>query len=689
MRHLWLDIETASPVSIADCGAYRYAMDPGFRILLIAYAVDDEPVRILECGSTDPFEYYYRVQPIFAALTDPEVVKHAHNATFERVCFTMTLRALGELGPDEWLDPAQWDCSMIQAARCGLPLSLKQCGGALHLEEQKMDEGKKLIALFCLPHPDRKSLDTDEDGFVRPGSYPEQWETFKTYCIRDVEVERGIARACAWYEASDFERRLYATDQRINDRGVRVDRPFVTAANRFDAVVKGRLSEEAVMLTGLDNPGSVVQLKGWIEEQLGRPLPGLTKQVVADLLAEDDLPLTVRKVLAIRAELGKTSTTKYSTMLDVMGREDDRARGLTQFYGTRTGRWAGRLVQLQNLPQNHLDALDAARRCVREGDYEGLELAFGNVPDTLSQLIRTAFVPAEGKVFAVCDFSAIEARVLAWLAGEDWVLDAFRAGKDIYCETASKMFKVPVEKHGQNAHLRQKGKVAVLALGYQGGTGALDKMGGARLGMTELEEAETVSMWRGANEHIVSFWGAVEAAAKQCITTGSDIEVRRPYAGVTFRMEGKTMTVELPSGRRICYPEACLKATDKWEALGVNTPIIDGEQQTFTNYAKRKVIAFRGLNQTTRKWEWVETYGGKITENITQAVARDCLANTMTLCEAEGFRVCFHIHDELVMEVERKEDLARIEEIFKITPAWAEGLPIKGAGYTGNYYFKD
>lgn len=702
MKHLHIDIETYSPEPIADCGAYRYAMNPEFEILLVAYAKDDEPTQIIDLASGEKLpEWFVR------ALLDHQVTKHAHNAVFERVCFTMWLRRHTCLiADDEWLNPMDWECSSVKAGRCGLPLSLKGAGEALRLSEQKMDEGKSLIQLFCTPRKVRKG--SENEGLfgelpqrVQPSEYPDKWETFKAYCIRDVDVERSIEEALSWYEVSDFEKALYAIDQRINDYGVRIDLDMVTEANRMDILTKSRLSAEAVTITGLSNPNSGPQLKAWLSERLGIDIPSLTKTTLPDIVSEarrqrDTVAL---RVLQIRAEMGKTSNAKYDAMLSVVG-PDGRARGLTQFYGSRTGRWAGRLIQMQNLPQNHIGALDTARQMLKAADYDSLDLTFGNVPDTISQLIRTSFIPSDGKIYAVCDFSAIEARVLAWMAGEEWVLDTFRQGGDIYCATASQMFHKPVEKHGQNAHLRQRGKVAVLALGYGGGVSALDKMGGARLGMTEEEEADTVKMWRNANPGIVAFWGLVEKAAKECIVYKTTRKVETPHTSVTFRMEDSTMTIELPSGRKICYPEAELHFDREWACTGQTA----AQAATDSSFIKKEKpalhperhymdkgasIRFMGTNQTTRKWEWIETWGGKLTENIVQAVARDCLAETMVNCMKADFPVVFHIHDELVMEVSSEDKLKEIQDIFAIVPSWANMLPLRGAGYTGNYYYKD
>lgn len=702
MKHLHIDIETYSPEPIGDCGAYRYAMNPEFEILLVAYARDEEPTQIIDLASGEKLpEWFVR------ALLDHKVTKHAHNAVFERVCFTIWLRRHTCLiADDEWLNPMDWECSSVKAGRCGLPLSLKGAGEALRLSEQKMDEGKSLIQLFCTPRKVRSG--SENEGLfgglpkrVQPSEFPDKWETFKAYCIRDVDVERSIEKTLSWYEVSDFEKKLYAIDQRINDYGVRIDLDMVKEANRMDILTKSRLSAEAVTLTGLSNPNSGTQLKAWLSERLGIDIPSLTKTTLPDIVSEarkqrDTIAL---RVLQIRAEMGKTSNAKYDAMLSVVG-PDGRARGLTQFYGSRTGRWAGRLIQMQNLPQNHINALDTARQMLKDGDYDSLDLTFGNVPDTISQLIRTSFIPSEGKIYAVCDFSAIEARVLAWMAGEEWVLDTFRQGGDIYCATASQMFHKPVEKHGVNSELRQRGKVAVLALGYGGGVSALDKMGGARLGMTEEEEADTVKMWRNANPGIVAFWGLVEKAAKECIVYKTTRKVETPHTCVTFRMEDSTMTIELPSGRKICYPNAELHFDNEWACTGQTA----AQAATDSSFIKKEKpalhperhymdkgasIRFMGVNQSTRKWEWIETWGGKLTENIVQAVARDCLAETMTNCMNAGFPIVFHIHDELVMEVPSEDKLKEIQDIFAIVPQWADKLPLRGAGYTGKYYYKD
>ena len=658
MSKLFIDIETYSPEPIADTGNYKYAMHPDFEILLVAWAFDEEPVTVEDLASGERLP-----SRLLNALVDQDVTKVAHNAVFERVCFTMWLRREGLIGKGDWLDPGEWECTMVRCAMAGLPLSLAEAGKALGLEQQKMAEGKALIKKFCTP---QKVDGVFASARVRPEDAPEDWAVFKTYCVRDVEVEMAIYERLSWVEVTDAERWLYEADQHINDRGVLIDLEMVRQAAKMDAMVKASLMKEAQVLTGLSNPNSVGQLRIWLEEQLGEEVATLRKTDVMDIAATTQDP-TVRRVMEIRQQAGKTSNAKYPAMLDAAG-PDGRARGLLQFYGTRTGRWAGRLVQLQNLPQNHLplDELTFARSLVREGYFATLKLCFGNVSDTLSQLIRTALVAPEGKTFVVCDFSAIEARVLAWLAGEEWVLDTFRQGGDIYCATASQMFHVPVEKHGVNAELRQKGKIAVLALGYGGGVGALDAMGGKRLGMSEDEEKETVDKWRAANQRIVRFWKDVEQAAMGAVCYPETIQVVR-Y--LTFRMHEGWLLCRLPSGREIAYPEAKLDAGK------------------FGN-----CIKYKGVDQTTNKWTWLETFGGKLVENITQAVARDCLGNVLERLDTYGHHVVFHVHDEVIVE-ERKEhaekELETVLLFFSDPPAWAEDLPLRGAGYLTDFYLKD
>ena len=664
MSLLHLDIETYSPEPIADTGNYKYAMHPDFEILLAAYCFKgDEKVSICDLASGQQLP-----AKVLNALVDPGITKVAHNAVFERVCFTMWLRKKGFIGKDAWLDAEGWECTMVRCAMAGLPLSLAEAGKALGLEQRKMTEGKALIKKFCTPSKVGGMFSSDR---IMPGDAPEDWEIFRDYCIRDVEVEMEIHRHLSWVTVTDQERRLYEADQNINDRGVRIDTDLARNAARIDAMIKAGLVKEARALTGLSNPNSVAQLRCWLEERLGEEVAKLRKTDGLDIAASTTDPV-VRRVMEIRQQIGKTSCAKYPAMLETAG-PDGRARGLLQFYGTRTGRWAGRLVQLQNLPQNHLPLpeLDFARQLVKAGDYQTLQLCFGNVNDTLSQLIRTALVAPDGKTFVVCDFSAIEARVLAWLAGEQWVLDTFRQGGDIYCATASQMFHVPVEKHGRNAELRQKGKIAVLALGYGGGVSALDAMGGKRLGMSEDEEGETVRMWRDANPGIVKFWKDVERNALAAITHRGDWPLPSCPA-ISFHMatDGTTLLCRLPSGRDIAWPEA---------------------EETINRFGS-KSIRYRGVDQQTNTWTWLETYGGKLTENITQAVARDCLGEVLTTLDTYGHRVVFHVHDEVICEVRKEEaekDLETVKQIFADVPEWAKGLPLKGAGYITDYYLKD
>ncbi len=649
-RRLHIDIETYSGESLADCGVHRYAEHPDFQILLFAYAFDEAPVTVVDLaqGTTLP-------APVLRALTDPTVVKVAHNATFERTCIG---RMLGKE-----LDPLQWECTMAQCARCGLPLSLGEAAKALGLEAQKMTEGKKLIKQFCLPH-EATLLGGSER--VLPTDDLKGWQTFKDYCRMDVEVERELDKALAWLEPTQDEKALYALDQRINDRGVLVDMQLVDNAVRMDTIYKARLNVEAQQITGLSNPNSATQLREWLGGRTGLQLDTLRKADLPDIKGstEDE---DVHRVLQIRAEMAKTSNKKYEAMQKTVCR-DSRVRGLLQYHGTRTGRWAGRLVQMQNLPQNHISDLGLARELLRDGDMDAMSLCYGNVPDTLSQLIRTAFVAPDGETFAVCDFSAIEARVLAWLAGEEWVLEVFRGHGKIYEATAAQMYGCSVEEISKTDPRRQKGKIAVLALGYQGGTGALAAMGGERMGLSAEDMAGIVRDWRKANPHIVKCWANIETAAQRCVTTGIDQKVY----GLIFhrRPEDGTMTIQLPSGRLLCYRS----------------------MTTGTNRFGNGSLKYRGVNSTTNQWGWIETYGGKLTENIVQAIARDCLAHTLLALDRNGYPTVFHVHDEVVCEVPKEEGpetLKKIQKIFADVPDWAEGLPLKGAGYVTDYYLKD
>ncbi len=657
MKELGIDIETYSSNDITACGVYKYVEAEDFAILLFAYSVDGGEVQCVDIASGEELP-----SDIKAALTDSKVVKTAYNATFERICLSKWL------GVDGRLDPTQWRCTMVRAARMGLPLSLAQCGEALHLENGKMAEGRALIRYFSVPNKQTRGGVT---RIVRhmPSDDPERWATFKRYNIRDVEVEQAILAKVRRLEVPEFDERLYTADQRINDRGVMVDRTLVDNASRFDLEYKAELLEKAKELTGMDNPNSPTQIKAYIANATGFTIDSLSKKNLDDYEEQFKYWPKVKRLLAIRRELGKTSNKKYSAIQDCVC-NDGRVHGLLQFYGAaRTGRWAGRLVQLQNLPQNHLDNIGYARGLVRQGDLDEFEMNYSNVTQTLSELIRTAFVAKPGCTFHVCDFSAIEARVIAWIAGETWVLDSFRKGHDIYCETASKMFGVPVEKHGANAGLRQKGKIAVLGLGYGGGPAALEAMGGAKMGLSQDEEKDIVIKWRDSNPNIVKLWRTVEQASLTAIKTGRSIEIHR---GIIVSYRWGLLLITLPSGRTICYPRAKVTEEENDGARG-----------------SHEGIEYEGVNQTTKKWGKVRTYGGKLTENIVQATARDILGEVLLRAEAKGFNVVFHIHDEIIVEAQAGQTLQEVEALFSEPIPWCRDLPLKGAGYTTPYYLKD
>lgn len=650
MRELGIDIETYSSNDLVNCGVYKYVEAPDFTILLFAYSVDGGPVVCVDFAMGEKLP-----DDVFAALTDPDVIKTAFNAAFERICISVYFFG-GKL-----LDPKQWRCTMVLAARMGLPLSLGQCGEVLHLAEGKMTEGKALIRYFSVPGKNGKRH--------LPSDAPDKWDTFKKYNIRDVEVEQAIKKKVQRLIPADFDEELYVADQEINDRGVKIDRTLVDAAARFDDEYKAQLLAEAQQLTGMENPNSPAQIKEYIKKTTGFTVETLNKGNLDTLDEKLIYWPKAQRVIAIRREMGKTSNKKYEAMQKCVCK-DGRIHGLLQFCGAaRTGRWAGRLVQVQNLPQNHLVSLDFARSLVRQGDLDEFEMNYANVTQVLSELIRTAFVAEPGKTFHVCDFSAIECRVIAWLASEDWVLDVFRTNGDIYCANASKMFKVPVEKHGQNAQLRQKGKIATLALGYGGGVSALEAMGGSKLGLTEDEEREIVKLWRESNPRIVRMWAVIEKAAITAIKTGESVTV---YRNIVIGKRWGMLTITLPSGRTICYPRA-----------EVETEYNDGWR------GDHDIIEYEGLNQTTKKWGKVRTYGGKLTENIVQAVARDILGIVILRAKAEGLNIVFHIHDEIIVEATPDQTLADVEALFSKPIDWCRDLPLKGAGYTTPYYLKD
>ena len=653
MQELGIDIETYSSNDLPSCGVYKYVEAEDFTILLFAYSVDGGPVTCCDFAQGEELP-----EEILAALRDPKVVKTAFNAAFERICIS---KYYG------WplMDPAQWRCTMVRAARMGLPLSLGQCGEVLKLADGKMKEGAALIRYFSCPT--RK-----KDGTIvrhLPSDAPDRWEVFVKYNIRDVEVEQAILKIVRRLEPADFDEELYTVDQLINDRGVMIDRQLVDNAARFDEEYKQHLLAESQELSGMDNPNSPSQIKEYLQKVTGQVFQSLNKKSLDDI--EDSLKYwpKARKVLALRREMGKTSNKKYCAMQQCVC-SDGRIHGLLQFCGAaRTGRWAGRLVQVQNLPQNHLQDLDYARNLVKAGDLEDFELNYGNPTQVLSELIRTAFIAKPGCTFHVCDFSAIEARVIAWLAGETWVLDVFRKGGDIYCATASQMFGVPVEKHGANAELRQKGKIAVLALGYGGGVSALEAMGGSRMGLSQQEEKDIMLRWREANPKIVKLWKVIELAAIRALQTGETITINR---GIEVGRHWGCLTIKLPSGRTICYPRASIgvERNDGWRG---DHPIIE----------------YEGLNQITKKWEKIRTYGGKLTENVVQSIARDILGIVILRAYRKSLNIVFHIHDEIIVEAEADQTLKDVETLFSEPISWCTDLPLKGAGYSTPYYLKD
>ena len=645
-RRLLIDLETYSSVDISKAGAFKYVEAPDFEILLLAYAWDDGPVYVLDL--TDPFGHD-ELPDIIAGLQDPDTVKVAHNSAFERACLS---KHLGHALPAE-----EWEDTMILAAMNGLPMSLDAAGAALQLKDQKIKEGTALINYFCKPC--KPTIANGGRTRNLPHHATDKWERFVEYCRRDVEVEQAIYYRLHRFPVTDFERKIWALDSRINERGVLVDTELAQAAIDVDEAFTAEHSAELRRLTGLENPNSVAQLKDWLET-VGVSCESLNKATVAELRKSVPDP-TTRRVLELRQQLGKTSTKKYLSMLTAAC-ADNRVRGIMQYYGAgRTGRWAGRIVQPQNLPQNHLDDIDKVRELVRQKDLETLELAFDNVPDVLSQLIRTALVAKPGHTFLVSDYAAIEARVIAYLAGEQWRMDVFAQGGDIYCSSASQMFKVPVVKHGVNGHLRQKGKIAELACGYGGGVGALKAFGADKMGLTEEEMQDIVDQWRQASPTIPKFWRDAEKAAKNALRNpGRSFTLP---CGVKYMKDADALRCRLPSGRILSYWGAYLDVDD--------------------------AIRFMGQNQTTRKWEKAETWGGKLVENIVQAFARDCLAVALLRLDEAGYDIVFHVHDEIIAEApdgSRWEDMA---DIMGLPIDWAPGLLLRGDGYDTKFYMKD
>ncbi len=642
MKSLGIDLETFSSVDLSKCGVYRYASSPDFDILLFGYSVDGGDVRVVDlaCGGEIPAD-------IVEALSDDSVIKWSYNNNFERVCLSNYFGT--------WFEPGSWRCTMVWAAYLGLPRSLADVGTVLGLEKQKLTEGKDLIRYFCVPCKPTKA----NGGRTRnlPGHDREKWERFKAYNLRDVEAEMQIQQRLAKFPVPDFVWEEYRQDQEINDRGIGVDMEMVKNAIAMDGRSKAELSDAMKELTELENPNSVQQMKQWLLEN-GVETDSLDKKAVAAML--EDAPEPLKTVLTLRQQLAKSSVKKYQAMENAVC-ADSRAHGMFQFYGAnRTGRYSGRIIQLQNLPQNHIPDLAQARELVKSGDFDALAMLYEDIPDTLSQLIRTAFVPQDGRKFIVADFSAIEARVIAWIAGERWRLRVFEGGGDIYCASASQMFHVPVEKHGVNGHLRQKGKIAELALGYGGSVGALKSMGALEMGLAEEELQPLVSAWRDSNPSITEFWWAVDRAVKECIKKRMPTETH----GIRFDYQSGMLFITLFSGRRLAYVKP---------RIGENQ--FGGESVTYMGVGG------------TKKWERLESYGPKFVENIVQAVSRDILCYAMRTLK--NCSIVAHVHDEIIIEADRRMSLPAVCEQMGRTPPWAKGLLLRADGYECSFYQKD
>lgn len=646
MKYINIDLETFSSVNLAKSGVYRYVEAKDFEILLFGYSIDGGEVHVVDLamGETIP-------QNVLAALTDPAVLKWAFNAQFERVCLSRYLN----LPAGRYLDPSSWRCTLVWAATLGLPLSLEGVGAVLGLEKQKLKEGKDLIRYFCTPVKQK-------DGTLYrhlPADDPQRWDAFKSYNLRDVETEMGIQKRLSKFPVPNAEWENYLLDQQINDRGIMLDRELVKQAIACDVSFKENNMTLARRITGLENPNSPMQLKKWLCQN-GVITESLSKDTVLSLLGTVDNK--AKQALMLRRELAKSSVKKYTAMETVVG-SDSRARGLIQFYGAnRTGRYAGRLIQIHNLPQNHLPDLEQARTLIRNGQFEAAEMLYDSVPAMLSELIRTAFIPKAGCRFYVADFSAIEARVIAWLAGEHWRQQVFVDGGDIYCASASQMFHVPVEKHGVNGHLRQKGKIAELALGYGGSVGALKAMGALQMGLAEEELKPLVDAWRKANPQIVQLWWAVDSAVKNCVKQKTTLQTH----GIRFMYQSGILFIVLPSGRRLAYVKP----------------------RTGENKFGGEAVTYEGVG-TAKKWERIESYGPKFVENIVQAIARDILAEAMLRLDKAGYKIVMHVHDEVVIEAPTASSLEDICFIMGQTPVWASGLLLRADGYVCDFYRKD
>lgn len=646
LKTLSLDLETFSDLDLSKCGVYKYASSPAFEILLFGYSVDSGAVQVVDlaCGGEIPAD-------ILAALEDESVMKWAYNAQFERICLS---RFLG-FPVGSYLDPSSWRCSMVWAATLGLPMSLENVGAVLGLEKQKLTEGRDLIRYFCVPCKPTKANGGRERNL--PGHDMEKWQRFEAYNLRDVEAEMQIQQRLARFPVPDFVWEEYCHDQEINDRGIGVDMDMVRQAIAMDGRSKSELSAAMKELTGLENPNSVQQMKQWLAQN-GLETDSLDKKAVAGLLKEAPEPL--KTVLELRQQLAKSSVKKYRAMENAVC-ADSRAHGMFKFYGAnRTGRYSGKIIQLQNLPQNHITDLAQARELVKCGDYDAVSVLYEDIPDTLSQLIRTAFVPQDSRKFIVADFSAIEARVIAWIAGERWRLKVFEDGGDIYCASASQMFHVPVEKHGVNGHLRQKGKIAELALGYGGSVGALKSMGALDMGLTEEELQPLVNAWRDSNPNITEFWWDVDHAVKECIKKRMTTETH----GIRFNCQSGMLFITLFSGRRLAYVKP---------RIGENR--FGGESVTYMGVG------------STKKWERLESYGPKFVENIVQATARDILCYAMQTLK--NCAVVAHVHDEVIIEADKRMSVEAVCEQMGRTPPWAKGLVLRADGYSCSFYQKD
>lgn len=659
-HHISIDLETRSGADISKTGSYRYMQDPDFRILLFGYKIDDGPEEVIDLTRGDG----KLPEKIVTILRNPQYVKHAYNAAFE----WYALNRAGYQTPIE-----HWQCTMVWSLYCGYAAGLSNTGEAIGLPEDKKKAltGKALIRYFCTPQKQTKNF---KKKYHDPEDDPEKWALFIEYNRQDVVSEYEILQRLRSFPMPESEWELWRTDIRMNALGVKIDEKLIQGALAINDRSTQELTDQAVEVTGLGNPNSTAQLLPWLKDH-GCEIPDLQKLTVEEALQRDGLDPKARKALELRQLLGKTSIKKYVAMETAKG-EGDRVRGISQFYGAnRTGRYAGRLVQMQNLPRNYMKTLDAARRMTREGNYEGLRMIYGNVPDTLSQLIRTAFIPSEGRHFVVADFSAIEARMIAWMAGEQWVMDVFAKDGDIYCETASAMFGVPVGKHGPNAELRQKGKIATLALGYQGGPAAMIAMGALRMGIPEEELPDIVTKWRDSHPKTVSMWYEIGDAAMGCVSTCENriLPIAGGKARLTFRMENDLiygqsfLTIELPVGRKLYYPKPYLKE----------------------NQFGRPAVHYYGVRQTTGKWGAESTYGGKLTENIVQAIARDCLCEVIRRVVARNWDLVFHVHDEVIVDAPMDVHTEDLCALMDAPISWAPGLLLKGAGFEAEYYMKD